>query len=279
MELADSCKLERMGDRIERRFHAPAGSSGPSRGAGSSRSLGPCGLAALLRVFALWIAVLTSLSRALISGPAWIAAAGLLGTGSLNPATSLNSLTTVEAQEGFELLFNGQDLQGWDGDPELWSVHAGSIVGSSDLRPLRRNSFLVSDREFADFKLRFEVRLRNGNSGMQFRSEPIDRWTVRGYQLDFASGKGWGNLHGEGLPGGLILDGWEGKAEFVVRQGWNRVEIHCRQHRIRIAVNGLVVNDVLDPGALAGVLAMQLHRGEAMRVEFRNIRILQLPAD
>ena len=223
--------------------------------------------------------VLKSLPQRLISVPARIALAALLGTGSANPATSLNSLTAVEAQQGFELLFNGQDLEGWDGDPELWSVHAGSIVGSSDARPLRRNSFLISDREFGDFKLRLEVRLRNGNSGMQFRSERTGRWSVRGYQLDFASGKGWGNLHGEGLPGGLILDGWEGKAEFVVRQGWNRIEIRCQQHRIRASVNGLVVNDVLDPGALAGVLAMQLHRGEAMRVELRNIRILQLPAD
>ena len=268
-----------MGDRFESRIRPRAGSSGPSRGTGSSRSLGTCDLAALRRAFASWIPVVKSLSRALISGPVWIVTTALLGTGAANPATCLNSLPAVEARQGFELLFNGRDLQGWDGDPELWSVHAGSIVGSSDARPLERNSFLVSDREFGDFKLRFEVRLRNGNSGMQFRSERIERWTVRGYQLDFAGGKGWGNLHGEGLPGGLILDGWQGKAEFVVRQGWNRVEIHCQQHRIRVAVNGLVVNDVLDPGALAGVLAMQLHRGEAMRVEFRNIRILQLPAD
>ena len=268
-----------MSDRLERGFHAPAGSSGPSRGAGCSHSLGTCDLAAVLRAFAFWIPVLRSLSCPLMSCPARIAVVVLLGAGLANSATSPNSLTAVEARQGFELLFNGQDLRGWDGDPELWSVDAGSIVGSSDARPLRKNSFLVSEREFRDFKLRFEVRLRNGNSGMQFRSERIERWTVRGYQLDFASGKGWGNLHGEGLPGGLILDGWEGKAEFVVRQGWNRVEIHCQQHRIRVAVNGLVVNDVLDPGALAGVLAMQLHRGEAMRVEFRNIRILQLPAD
>ncbi len=114
---------------------------------------------------------------------------------------------------------------------------------------------------------------------MQFRSERTEGWTVRGYQADLASGKGWGSLHAEGLPGGLILDGWMDKAEFVVRQGWNRIEIRCRQHRIRISVNGLVVNDVLDPGPLEGVLGMQLHRGEAMRVEFRNIRILELTSD
>lgn len=185
-------------------------------------------------------------------------------------------LTRQELADGFVPLFNGSDLSGWDGDPLLWSVAGGSIVGSTDGRPLSANSFLVSEREFGDFVLRFEVKLRNGNSGMQFRSEQTERWTVRGYQADFASGKGWGNLHGEGLPRGLILDGWQHRAEHVVETGWNRVEVLCEGYRIRISVNGTVTNDVLDPGALTGVLAMQLHRGEPMRVEFRNIRIRTL---
>ncbi len=183
------------------------------------------------------------------------------------------SVSPDEAAAGFESLFNGQDLAGWDGDPELWRVENGMIVGSTDGRPLRANSFLISRRTFSDFVLRFEVRLRNGNSGMQFRSERTHGWTVRGYQADLAEGKGWGNLHGEGLPRGLILDGWQDRAEHVVRTGWNAVEIACEGHRIRIFVNGIVTNDVLDPGALEGVLAMQLHRGDPMKVEYRRIRI------
>lgn len=190
-----------------------------------------------------------------------------------------NTLTPEEARQGYELLFNGRDLEGWDGDPDHWSVSGGAIVGSTDGRPLGSNTFLVSQREFGNFDLRFEVKLRNGNSGMQFRSERTGGWAVRGYQVDLADGKAWGSLHGEGLDRGLILDGWEGKAEFAVQPGWNRVELLCRRHRIRIAVNGRVVNDVLDPGALSGVLGMQLHRGEAMRVEFRTIRILTLPPE
>ncbi len=179
----------------------------------------------------------------------------------------------------FHPLFNGVDLDGWDGDPSLWRVEHGAIVGSSDARPLTRNSFLISKSAYRDFELRFEVKLRNGNSGMQFRSERTEDWTVRGYQADLASGKGWGNLHGEGLPRGLILDGWQDKAEFLVGAGWNEIAILCQGPRIRISLNGTVVNDVLDPGPAEGVLAMQLHRGEAMRVEFRNIRIRELPAE
>ena len=195
---------------------------------------------------------------------------------SLTGATGAAELPRQELDDGFVPLFNGVDLSGWDGDPQMWSVAEGSIIGSTDGRPLTENSFLISEREFDDFVLRFEVKLRNGNSGMQFRSERTGRWTVRGYQADFASGKGWGNLHGEGLPGGLILDGWQDRAEHVVGAGWNRIEVLCSGYRIRISVNGTVTNDVLDPRALKGILAMQLHRGEPMRVEFRNIRIRTL---
>ena len=188
------------------------------------------------------------------------------------------SLTAEEASSDTNALFNGKDLRDWDGDPAVWSVQRGVILGSSDGRPLRENSFLVSRRKYGDFELRFEVKLRNGNSGLQFRSERFGDWGVRGYQVDFATGKGWGNLHGEGLPGGLILDGWQDKAEFAVRSEWNRISLRCEGNRIRVWVNGVVVNDVLDPGATLGVLALQLHRGEAMQVEFRNIRIVEDPA-
>lgn len=202
--------------------------------------------------------------------PALMAAAPAAGPQSLRPAPG-------EVALGYEALFNGENLQGWDGDPALWTVTNGAIVGSTDGQPLTRNSFLVSEERYGDFELRFEVRVRNGNSGMQFRSERVSRWVVRGYQADFATGKAWGSLHGEGLPGGLILDAWQDKSEFLVSPGWNRISIRCEGHRIRISVNGEVTTDVLDPGALEGAFAMQLHRGEPMKVSFRNIRILRLP--
>ena len=200
----------------------------------------------------------------------------LVGTATVTDGNP-NSLTREETLLGYESLFNGRDLRDWDGDPALWSVQRGVILGSTDGSPLQVNSFLISRREYADFELRFEVKLRNGNSGMQFRSERFGAWQVRGYQVDFAAGKGWGNLHGEGLPGGLILDGWQDKAEFAVRSEWNEISLRCEGNRIRVLVNGVVVNDVLDPGATRGVLALQLHRGEAMQVEFRNLRILEIP--
>ena len=207
--------------------------------------------------------------RVLILLPAALAIAG---------GGAHNVLTPGERRQGFELLFNGRDLAGWEGDPAMWFVENGKIVGSTDGAPLTTNSFLISQQEYSDFELDFDVKLRNGNSGVQFRSERLPDGVVRGYQADIAEGKGWGSLHGERLPGGLIMDGWQGKAEHLVRPGWNHVSIYCRGHHIRIAVNGRVMTDVRNPGALRGVFALQLHRGPPMRVEYRNLKLRRRPA-
>ncbi len=187
-----------------------------------------------------------------------------------------NTLTPDERRQGVELLFNGHDLAGWEGDPAMWFVEDGKIVGSTDSAPLTTNSFLISQKEYSDFEFDFDVKLRNGNSGVQFRSERLPERLVRGYQADIAEGKGWGSLHGERLPGGLIMDGWQDKAEHLVRPGWNHVAIYCRGYLIRIAVNGRVMTDVRNPGALSGVFALQLHRGPPMRVEYRNLKLRRL---
>lgn len=193
-------------------------------------------------------------------------------------AGTFNVLTPKERTQGVELLFNGQDLSGWSGDETMWSVEDGKIVGSTDGSPLATNSFLISDNEYSDFELSFDVKLRNGNSGVQFRSERLPNWIVRGYQADIAGGKGWGSLHGEMLQGGLIMDGWQNKAEHVVHDGWNQVEIYCQGNHIRISVNGKITTDVRNPGASSGVLALQLHRGPPMRVEYRDLKLRRLPS-
>lgn len=199
----------------------------------------------------------------------------------------LNTLTPEEKKAGFELLFNGHDLAGWDGDPALWSVQNGLIVGSSDNHPFTVNTFLVyKKRQFANFILRADIKLRNHNSGIQFRSElyPGPGWIVAGYQAD-ASDVGdhsaWGNLYEErGRERKLMKtqdEGWQ-KAKPVLHMGdWNSYEIYANGSRIRLTFNGVVTIDTEDTKAGSGVIALQMHAGQPMRVEFRNLRIQTLP--
>src|ERR1700757_3612398 len=78
-----------------------------------------------------------------------------------------NELTPEEQKQGFMLLFNGKNLDGWDGDKVLWTVKDGTIVGCSDDHPFKVNTFLIYKEEFGDFEMKADVRLRNHNSGIQ----------------------------------------------------------------------------------------------------------------
>ena len=129
--------------------------------------------------------------------------------------------------------------------------------------------------------LRTQVKLRNHNSGIQFRSEALPNWVVRGLQADMAEGNWWGSIYDEKGTRGTIVNGWKGKAEKVLRAGdWNDYEVLCDGDLIRLTVNGLVTAELHDPASpRTGIIALQLHKGTPMQVEFRNIRIRELHRD
>src|SRR6266404_1586933 len=156
---------------------------------------------------------------------------------------------------GFRPLFDGKTLVRWDGDPRLWSVRDGVIVGSTEGVSLDDNSFLISHDKFSDFVLRTEVKLRNHNSGIQFRSEALPNWVVRGLQADMAEGNWWGSIYDEKGKRGTIVNGWKGKAEKVVRPyEWNEYEITCDGDFIELRGSGRVTAELHDASKLSGVI-------------------------
>lgn len=172
-------------------------------------------------------------------------------------------------------LFNGSDLQGWTGDTQLWSVEEGEIVGKTT-QGIPHNSFLVSDLSAENFRLTMEVRLveNQGNSGVQFRSQPLAGGSVKGYQADIGAGW-WGKLyeeHGRGLL-------WDKSGETHLKPDqWNTYEIVANGHDIKTLLNGqpcVQLHD--DKGAARGVIALQLHSGGPTEVRFRNLKLEILP--
>jgi len=196
-----------------------------------------------------------------------------------------NRVSQDEQQAGYVPLFNGRDLSGWTGDPRLWKVENGLLVGTTDQTPIRENTFLIYEKPFSDFDLKAEVKLRNHNSGILFRSavQPGPGWVVGGYQADFSEAgekSAWGNLHEErGRKRGLMRtpdEGWQKGRKRYRKGDWNELEIRAEADRLRIWLNGGMTMDMTDDKARSGVIALQLHKGEPMRVEFRNIRIKDL---
>ena len=93
----------------------------------------------------------------------------------------------LQAQE--RSLFNGKDLSGWDGNPELWSVQNGAITGSTKAdKPLPYNQFLIwRGGKVKNFELRVTLRQTGNNSGIQYRSRElteVGKWSIGGYQCD-----------------------------------------------------------------------------------------------
>jgi len=187
--------------------------------------------------------------------------------------------------DGWVALFNGKDLKGWSGDPRLWKVENGVIVASTDQQSTEQNTFLIYEKPFADFHLKAEVRLRNGNSGIHFRSKAHDGpgWIVSGYQADFSEDgdrSAWGNFYEERGRGRNVMkttdEGWRKGKALVRHQDWNTVEVMAEGNRIRVFLNGTMTIDTTDDKARDGVIAIQLHRGVPMQVEVRSILVKPL---
>lgn len=189
----------------------------------------------------------------------------------------------AEAPEGFTALFNGKDLSGWSGDPRLWSVQDGQIIGTTDGVKLEQNSFLSTEKSYSDFVLRLKVKLRNHNSGIQFRSEQRPDYVVAGYQADVAEKDYFGLLYEERKRG--IMNYWKVLSDEQRKEinnaakldDWNDYEITCKGDQVTMVLNGKTVCDINDPeGAKSGIIALQLHAGPGMLVAFKDLYLKDL---
>jgi putative membrane-bound dehydrogenase-like protein len=179
-------------------------------------------------------------------------------------------LPLADAENAKEF-FNGKDLTNWDGDTTVWSVQNGEIVGKSE-KGLKANNFLKSAMEVTDFKLSLKVKLtpNEANSGIQFRSVPIEGGEMRGPQADI--GKGWwGKLYEESGRGLLVKEGGE---KFVKENEWNDYVIEAVGPKVKIWINGELVCDYTDDKlAKRGQIAVQVHSGGPTEVRFKELKL------
>jgi putative membrane-bound dehydrogenase-like protein len=176
-------------------------------------------------------------------------------------------LATPENAKDF---FNGKDLTGWDGNPKLWKVENGEIVGKSP--GIKRNEFLKSQMVAEDFRLRIKVKLvpNKENSGIQFRSEALPDGEMKGPQADVGAGW-WGKLYEESGRGLLSQKSGE---PFVKGDDWNKYEILAVGSKVRTWINGKLCVDLDDPKiSRRGIFGLQIHSGGPMEVRFKDLRL------
>jgi hypothetical protein len=212
-----------------------------------------------------------------------------------------SATSAKEAQE----LFNGQDLTGWDGDPRVWSVKDGAIVGHTtpDVA-LKNNTFLIwKGGDVGGFKLTLEYKLEGGNSGIQYRSKVVDpdQWIVAGYQADMDGDnkytgilydeRGRGILTNRGEQVTIDADGSKAAkrvadsaelAKAIHTDDWNVYVVEARGGHLKHTINGKVMSETTDRDAKdrekSGILALQVHANlpAPMTVRFRNIKLEQI---
>jgi hypothetical protein len=205
---------------------------------------------------------------------------------------------TLDA-EGFEPLFDGKSLQGWDADAKYWRVENGVVIGESTTA-MEKNTFMsYRTGKLADFEFRAKFKLTgppNANSGIQFRSQDQGNFTVVGYQADIdREGKYVGCLwdeHGRGMLADRGTDTvWNAdgskqetrKAErdalskAIPMDEWNEYSITAQGSRITLRINGTVTAECTDLSTkdrdLYGVLALQLHSGPPSKIEWKDVRL------
>jgi 3-keto-disaccharide hydrolase len=211
---------------------------------------------------------------------------------------------------GFVSIFDGSSLKGWDGDSKFWRVENGAIVGQTTAEnPLKENTFIIwRGGEPADFELKLEYRIDATNSGIQIRSvrlpvgtaqgsaAVVGNWVLKGYQCDIdAANRFTGQIYEERGRGFLAMRGQfthipdgggpkvvgalqrtsEELLEIIKVNDWNQAHIIARGNMITEILNGHVTSTLVDDDtkarAMKGLLGFQVHVGEPMKVEFRNI--------
>ena len=227
-----------------------------------------------------------------------------LGQVPAGPVKAEAGLPSNVSVGGWQSIFNGKDLTGWDGDKRFWSAKDGAIRGETAVGSLPANNTFCIWRAgtLKDFELKLKFRIQNGNSGIQYRSKDLGEWRVGGYQAEVENSPGKvGFLYDERGRGGLVnvgdfvvvdeagnknILGKVADKEQLIKAGyykekdWNEYHIIAQGNHIVQYLNGYQTIELIDNdpkgGSRAGIFALQIHVGPPMVVEFKDIRIKQL---
>jgi hypothetical protein len=191
-------------------------------------------------------------------------------------------------EPGWKPLFNGKNLDGWiqRNGAASYRVEDGAIVGrTNEGSP---NSFLCTTKDYANFELRFEVKVDKPlNSGVQIRSRSApekDNGRVHGPQVEIATNGTAGFIYGEALGTGWLsknMDDPKAKAAFK-RDQWNKYHIKAVDTSIKTWINDVPVADLIDDrtGMMSGFIGLQVHsipRGAGpYEVRWRNLHIKEI---
>ncbi len=194
-------------------------------------------------------------------------------------------LTAQEKKDGWKLLFNGKNLDGWNqkNGKAKYEVVDSQIVGTTVAKT--ENSFLCTNENYGDYIFQVDLKVDEGmNSGIQFRSLSLPEYNngrVHGYQMEIdPSNRAWsGGIYDEARRGWLCMPEGNPVAKAAFRHNdWNTYRIEAIGSTIRTWVNGVPVSHLIDDMTTSGLIALQVHAiygemKEGMQIRWKNIKI------
>ena len=168
-------------------------------------------------------------------------------------------------------------LAGWHTRPGgVWTNEDGVITGTAP-QSESRHGMLISDQVYDDFTVRFQFRAVEGNSGFYFRVDEVDKpAAVAGFQAEIDPSFATGGLYETYGRAWVAQSKPDEMAKHYKPGEWTDMTVSAHQRRIVVQVNGFQTAELKnDPGRLKGHLALQLHGGQNMHVQFRNLEILE----
>ena len=209
----------------------------------------------------------------------------------------------IDPEKDYISVFNGKDLKGWRGEPRIWSIEDNCITGQTTKKvTVDKNNFLIWEGgELKDFELKAKFKLQNGNSGIYFHSfertpDAVNQESLVGVQADFSADAVWvGTIMEYRLrekladrgrkvvikeDGTRVDAGSTGNPDELLKiyreNDWNDYHVIVRDNLIVLRINDVVMSEIRDyekARLVSGLLALQVHVGPPMKVQFKDIRI------
>ncbi|MBZ5856106.1 3-keto-disaccharide hydrolase [Flavihumibacter profundi] len=211
---------------------------------------------------------------------------------------------TAAATPGFVPIFDGKSFAGWEGDTSFWHIENGVLTGlETKDHKLKTNTFMIwKGGEPSDFEFKAEYRISSGgNSGVQYRSELVKDipYALKGYQADIDGadvytgqnyeerGRGFLAMRGQiaTIPTNEkpVITGSLGNPDSLKLKihpnDWNELHLVVKGNHMLHYVNGVLMSETTDNDTInrkdKGLIGLQLHVMDDMKVEYRNIQLKQ----
>ena len=176
----------------------------------------------------------------------------------------------------FKPIFDGKTLKGWTPAPGgKWEVKDGAIVGTSP-KSERRHGILLTDKQYSNFVVKAKFRVHSGDSGFYFRAERVkSAVSVHGFQVEVDTSQETGGLYETGGRAWVHRPTAEVIKKRKYKKGeWTDLELSAIDRNIVVKINGVVSTELKnDKSRTKGHIGLQLHGGQVMHVEYKDIVI------